>query len=572
MKRITSPRASFLICIALAICIFAIYLFAICPTVYLIDSGELAAVSYTLGIAHPTGYPLYTIISYFFAHLPGEPIFNLNLLSALFTVCAAVFLYILAHSIMKDKIAALIPVAIFSFAPTIWRISVTNEVYPLTALLGIMIFYVLYRLRNIRHFYFIMFLFGLAFTNHIIVFSLAGPVFVYLILRYRPEFRKVLFGTICALFAVSLYIYLIARTNGNAVLAWGNTHDLQRLFWHVTGKQYQVWMFSQSIAELFRNFGNGLMILLRNFLYVLIIPVLVGFYRLYKTERGRFWLFTSIISLNILYVINYSIPDIESYYIPSFITLIIILAYGLKVFKKYLRSYIVLPLVIIIVLLNYRTCTLRGNSFGIDFGRAHLEQLPEKSLLLCTFWDIYSPIIYLKKVKNIRQDLIIIDKELLRRTWYIKYLQDEYPEFYKGVSTEIDNYLIELRKFEYGEPYNPKVIQLKFITMLEAFISSKLEQGVYFATPYLDRDLDQTHPQYLRIPKGMVFELRLDTTGYHPFDFSMLQIKNPGIINDERLEHNITLVRRMVNNNILYFNAAGMTEPAEQARTWLKDF
>lgn len=572
MKRITSLRASFLICIALAVCIFAIYLFSICPTVYLIDSGELAAVSYTLGIAHPTGYPLYTIISYFFAHLPGEPIFNLNLLSALFTVCAAVFLYILAHSIIKDKIAALIPVAIFSFAPTIWRISVTNEVYPLTALLGIMIFYVLYRLRNVRYFYFIMFLFGLAFTNHIIIFSLAGPVFVYLILKYRPEFKKVLFGIICALFAVSLYIYLVARTNGNAVLAWGNTHDLQRLFWHITGKQYQVWMFSQSIAELFRNFGNGLMILLRNFLYVLIIPVLVGFYRLYKTERRRLWLFTSIISLNILYIINYSIPDIESYYIPSFITLIIIFAYGLKTFKKYLRSYIVLPLVIIIVLLNYRTCTLRGNSFGMDFGRAHLEQLPQKSLLLCTFWDIYSPIIYLKKVKNIRQDLIIIDKELLRRTWYIKYLQDEYPEFYKGISTEVDNYLVELRKFEYGEPYNPKVIQLKFITMLEAFISSKLEQGVYFATPYPDRDLDQTHDQYLRIPKGMVFELRSDTVEYQPFDFSMLQIRKPGIVNDERLEHNIMVVRRMVNNNILYFNAAGMNEPAMQARTWLKDF
>ena len=556
----------------MAVVTFIIYLFSICPTVYLIDSGELAAVSYTLGIAHPTGYPLYTIISYFFAHLPGEPIFNLNLLSALFTVCAAVFLYMLAHSIMKDKIAALIPVAIFSFAPTIWRISVTNEVYPLTALLGIMIFYVLYRLRNIRHFYLIMFLFGLAFTNHIIVFSLAGPVFVYLILKYRPEFKKVLFGIICALFAVSLYVYLIARTNGNAALAWGNTYNLQRLFWHVTGKQYQVWMFSQSITELFRNFGNGLMILLRNFLYVLIIPVLVGLHRLYKTERRRLWLFISIISLNILYIINYSIPDIESYYMPSFITLIIISAYGLKAFKKYLRSYIVLPLVIIIVLLNYRTCTLRGNSFGMDFGRAHLEELPEKSLLLCTFWDIYSPIIYLKKVKNIRQDLIVIDKELLRRTWYIKYLQDEYPEFYKGISTEVDNYLIELLKFEYGEPYNPEVIQLKFITMLEAFISSKLEQGVYFATPFPDRDLDQTHPQYLRIPKGMVFELILDATEYHPFDFSMLNIKKPNLVNDERMVHNITVVRRMVNNNILYLNAAGMTEPAERARTWLKDF
>lgn len=556
----------------MAVVTFIIYLFSLCPTVYLIDSGELAAVSYTLGIAHPTGYPLYTIISYFFAHLPGEPVFNLNLLSALFTVCAAVFLYVLSYGIIKDKSAALIPVAIFSFAPTIWRISVTNEVYPLTALFGIMIFYVLYRLRDIRRFYLIMYLVGLAFTNHIIVFSLAVPVFAYLMLKYKPEFKKVLFGIICALFAVSLYVYLIARTNGNAALAWGNTHNLQRLFWHVTGKQYQVWMFSQSITELLRNFGNGLMILLRNFLYVLIVPVLLGFYCLFKSERGRFWLFISIPLLNILYVINYSIPDIESYCIPGFITLTIVSAYGLKVFKKYLKLYVILPLVIIIVLLNYRTCTLRGNSFGMDFGHAHLEQLPEKSLLLCTFWDIYSPTIYLRKVKNTNTDLIVIDKELLRRTWYIKYLQDEYPEFYNGVSVAVDDYLIELRKFEYGKPYNPKVIQMKFIRMLEAFVNNRIQKGVYFATPFPDRDLDQTYPQYLRIPKGLVFELRSDTVEYHSFDFSKLQIRKPGIVNDERLEHNITGVRRMVNNNILYLDATGMTEASKQARIWLKDF
>jgi hypothetical protein len=252
--------------------------------------------------------------------------------------------------------------------------------------------------------------------------------------------------------------------------------------------------------------------------------------------------------------------------------LTIVSAYGLKVFKKYLKLYVILPLVIIIVLLNYRTCTLRGNSFGMDFGRAHLEQLPEKSLLLCTFWDIYSPTIYLRKVKNTNADLIVIDKELLRRTWYIKYLQDEYPKFYNGVSAAVDDYLIELRKFEYGEPYDPQVIQMKFIRMLEAFVNNRIQKGVYFATPFPDRDLDQTYPQYLRIPKGLVFELRSDTVEYHSFDFSKLQIRKPGIVNDERLEHNITVVRRMVNNNILYLDAAGMTEASKQARAWLKDF
>ena len=549
-----------------------VYLFSLCPTVYLIDSGELAAVSYTLGIAHPTGYPLYTLISYFFAHLPGEAIFKLNLLSALITVCAAVFLYLLVYDIIKERIAAIIPVIIFSFAPTVWRISVTNEVYPLTALLSIMILFALYELRNVKHFYLITYLMGLAFTNHIIVFSLAVPVFVYLILKYRPGFNKVILGCIFALFAVSMYFYLIARTNGNAALAWGNTNDLHRLFWHITGKQYRVWMFSQSMQELTKNLSSGLTLLLRDFLYVLIIPVLMGVYYLFRKERSRFWLLISIFLINVFYVINYSIPDIESYYLPAFISLVIFSAYGIKMVKKYMKFYIVLPGALIFILLNYHACTLRNNTFAMDYSRSHLEQLPKNSLVICAFWDIYSPTIYLKEVNNTYQDLVIIDKELLRRTWYIKYIQTEYPDFYNGVRTAIDDYLEELFKFEYGKPYDPQVIQKKFIYMLEAFMHSKMQQGVFLATPSPDRDLDQSLPRYLRIPRGLVFEIEKDTAGYMPFDFTKLDINRPEIMNDERLAYSIAVARNMINKNIQYLTALGMNKSAVQAKAWLGDF
>jgi len=41
--------------------VFIVYIFTLAPSVVQIDSGELAAVQATLGIAHPTGYPLFTI-------------------------------------------------------------------------------------------------------------------------------------------------------------------------------------------------------------------------------------------------------------------------------------------------------------------------------------------------------------------------------------------------------------------------------------------------------------------------------------------------------------------------------
>jgi len=68
---------------------FIIYLITLAPSVVQIDSGELAAVQITLGIAHPTGYPLFTVLGYLFSliPLPFTKIYQMNLLAAIY--CAA---------------------------------------------------------------------------------------------------------------------------------------------------------------------------------------------------------------------------------------------------------------------------------------------------------------------------------------------------------------------------------------------------------------------------------------------------------------------------------------------------
>ena len=66
--------------------VFIVYLFTLAPSVVQIDSGELAAVQATLGIAHPTGYPLFTMIGYIFSliPLPFTKIFQLNILASIY--------------------------------------------------------------------------------------------------------------------------------------------------------------------------------------------------------------------------------------------------------------------------------------------------------------------------------------------------------------------------------------------------------------------------------------------------------------------------------------------------------
>lgn len=552
--------------------ILLVYLYTLCPTVYLIDSGELAAVSYTLGIAHPTGYPLYTLISYFFAHLPAESIINLNILSGIFSVIAALFLYMISNSVLEKKFhCSIIIVSLFAFSPIIWRNAITNEVYPLTALFCILLLYFLFNFKNTKIYYGLMFFMGLAFTNHIIIFSLVLPLYVYLIINYKFNIKKIILGFTFAAIGISAYLYLILRTMANAEIAWGNTCNLQRLFWHLTGKQYQVWMFSLSIKEILNNAKQGLSLITANFLYLFVIIVFAGFYWLFKNEKKKFWLFLVIFALNFIYTINYAIPDIDSYYIPGFISLLVVSLYGLKLFVKYLKWFITIPLSLIIPLLNYPHCTLRNNTFGFDYSYAHIAQLPQNSLLICTYWDIYSPTIYLRKVKKVRTDLVIIDKELLRRTWYIKYLSSEYPEFYKKAEKEINNYLVELYKFEYGKPYEPFKIQDRYIKMIEKFVEIKETTGVFFALPYPDNDLNQVKPHYLRIPAGLNYLITKDTIPVL-FDFSKLKLALPKFVYDQRLKYNAGFVKKMLVHNINYLSTINRISEAECAKRWLSDF
>lgn len=416
-----------------------------------------------------------------------------------------------------------------------------------------------------------MYFIGLAFTNHIIIFTLAIPLFFYSLFSFKPKTKVVLIGLLFVLAGLSLYLYLIARTLGGAELAWGDTYNLQRLFWHITGKQYQVWMFSLSINELFNNAKQGLSFLLRDFLIVFIIFVIAGFYWLLKTNQKFFWLFLIIFFVNFLYTINYAIPDIEPYYVPGFVSLIFVAAYGLKFFQRFIKWFIAVPISFIIPFLNYNDCTLRDNTFGYDYGYAHISELPPGALLICSFWDIYSPTIYLRKVENFRNDLIIIDKELLRRTWYVKYLKNTCPELYSKAKEEVDNFLTELFKFEYGRHYDPYTIQNRFIKMLEKFVEVKETTGVYFALPFPDRDLNSTKPQYYRIPFGLVYKLEREPKSI-TFDFSKLKIKKPSVINDRRLEYDIQLVKLMVANNVRFLNAIKEHETEEKAKRWLKDF
>lgn len=80
---------------------FIVYLLTLAPTVYWGDSGELITVAYTLGIAHPSGYPTYTLLGHLFTYIPfGSIAWRVNLMSAVFASLAVMLLYFVCWKVI----------------------------------------------------------------------------------------------------------------------------------------------------------------------------------------------------------------------------------------------------------------------------------------------------------------------------------------------------------------------------------------------------------------------------------------------------------------------------------------
>src|SRR5438105_3531321 len=93
---------------AFGVCLL-ILLRTMVPTLYTLDSAELATGVATLGIVHAPGYPLYLVIAHLFTLLPiGDIAFRVNLFSALCLALTAPAVYGLIVELLGDRIIALV--------------------------------------------------------------------------------------------------------------------------------------------------------------------------------------------------------------------------------------------------------------------------------------------------------------------------------------------------------------------------------------------------------------------------------------------------------------------------------
>src|SRR5205823_10700661 len=87
---------------------------------------------------HPTGYPLYMLLSHAFLKLfPfGSIAYRMNLLSAICGAGAVALIFLLMRRFTHSRLAGLIATLMFAFSVTFWAQAVIAEVYAFHMLLS----------------------------------------------------------------------------------------------------------------------------------------------------------------------------------------------------------------------------------------------------------------------------------------------------------------------------------------------------------------------------------------------------------------------------------------------------
>ncbi|MDI6802304.1 MAG: DUF2723 domain-containing protein [Bacteroidota bacterium] len=532
--------------------VFVVYVNTLAPSVNFIDSGELAAVAATLGIAHPTGYPLFTLAGWLFSHLPiGLPvIYKLNLMSAVLCSVGIFFFFRFLVLLLEDLavrefknisqrqletlkfklvyLPAVTASLVLAFSQTFWSQAVSIEVYSLHILFLSAILYFFYKaIRNYceegrsikintsKEWFVFALLLGMSFTNHMTTILLA-PALLYLFFAIngftKYSWRLIFILVVPFIVGLSFYFYLPVRASSSPFLNWGNPVDLEKIFWHLSGKQYRVWIFSstESAVKQFNYFvGN----LLNEFNFLFLLLALVGLWSLFRQHKQVFMFSVLLFVGCVGYSINYDIHDIDSYFLLAYFTLAIWIAVGyntllIKVSEKSFYKYVAIVvwlLAFIPLILNYKTCDESKNYLVEDYTKNMFNSIEPNGIIISYQWDYFvSASYYYQFVEKYRSDVVVIDKELLRRSWYFKQLQVKYPWLIEKSKTEIDAFLIELYKFEHNLPYAYELIEGRFKDVIKSFIEKNYDERAIYVTPEIE-------PQYTegfqRVPSGLCFQI-----------------------------------------------------------------
>jgi hypothetical protein len=441
--------------VASATALFIFYVMTMCRSLSMYDSPELALVAEQLGLGHPFGQPLHTILGALVSRVPGaDPLIALNALSALAGALTVIPATSFAETLVRpgpdcpdgDLRYVAPTIALLGLHPALWEPSTRIEVYPLAVFFAIwaaarFASAVLDRDPGPRPYLATGLALGLSASANLVcalVVALAMmPRLLMGIARQEIPRRALRMLTAGGLLGLVTYAYVFVVAGRTDVVVWGAPTSAKSIAHYFSAADFA----SKGVASwsewwehlrvlFFWSLGNGLFALL-----------LAGFtgYALYARQRGlgRFF-FNATLIMFVAFVAHNGVfaPDVLDYNgylaIPAWLA-----ASGVGLFLAYLGerkaswapvAFAALLFFVLVAPPAPYQRTRHRDMFTSDIAREALQAAPLDAVLIVERDHWIGPMWYLQEQRAVRQDVTLVAYGLSSSEWFWDHLYRRHPD------------------------------------------------------------------------------------------------------------------------------------------------
>ena len=418
------------------VALFGLYAYSAPRTVTLEDDGLFIMSSYFLGIDHPPGYPLLTLLGKLFTLLPvGSIALRVHLLSAFFGALTCVALWLVVRALFADAVSAYTGAVLYGLSATFWSQAIIAETYTLNTFFFFCLFYlalVFLATKNLRVLYVFAGVFGLSLANHWPLMLLSTPCLVLLLLPARREVLRASPRMLAIAFVACVlpYLWMVVRSRMDPEISfYGPISDFESLLFFVSRQGFRNVDVSQSadIADKLDYQGFLLMEMVRQ--YTPVGAALAGFGLVQQFRRLNLstafallagWLGSSLV-LGAMLGFDYEPlmkAAIRRYPLIPYGILAVWLVLALDALTSRVRRAAAAVRVgtfaalAAVVFLSHRDVNVRrDDTWARDYATAVLESLDKGAVLFVHGDDDSFPIGYMNRVEGFRPDVTLYNDE-----------------------------------------------------------------------------------------------------------------------------------------------------------------
>ena len=349
----------------------ALYSATLHPDVQPADSGEFQIAAITLGIPHPPGYPLFTMLGWLFAQMPfGSPFARVSFLSVIASTATLVLVALAVERIAKPKqivtvspapggrvliarpahlwatLSGILAAIALGASTTFWAQATTTNIRSLTAFFTSLLVYATARVYSemrsgetetgaIRASSVLLFAVALGLgVGHHASLAFAGAVLggfmLIAMLRARLSIRVFIVAAFVLAATQLVWLYLPMRDAAGARFAPGNLNTVDGVLYHIFARGFAGDMFAFATPEYL---GDRLAILPTLLTFQFSLPVLalaaLSLLALLGKRTSIAIALMFAFGLHLFVTLTYRAPQTVEYAMPSWVILCVVLGAGL---------------------------------------------------------------------------------------------------------------------------------------------------------------------------------------------------------------------------------------------------